>query len=116
MENRDEEILQISPIADTVSGAKARENPEGTIAHYERLASLLWLPPKVRGVADVLLDNIQQGRTAWGSLSGPYGFGKTAAAITLWNHARCEGFLAIPPLSCTNFDELAYGIASLAEG
>ncbi|MFQ6041404.1 MAG: hypothetical protein ACE5PV_11160, partial [Candidatus Poribacteria bacterium] len=56
-----------------------------------------------------------QGSPAWGSLSGPYGFGKTATGITLWNHARCEGFLAIPPLSCTNFDELAYGIAALAE-
>ncbi|MCA1567583.1 MAG: hypothetical protein LC803_18425 [Acidobacteria bacterium] len=92
----------------------ARENPADAIAHYERLAAHLWLAPKVGEVADTILDTVQKGRTAWGSLSGPYGFGKTAAAVSLWSHARERGFLAIPPLSCTNFDELAHGIAALA--
>jgi hypothetical protein len=105
---------KLAPVADTVSGAKARENPEDTIAHYERFAAHLWLPPKVSEVADSILDATQNGRTAWGSLSGPYGFGKTAAAIGLWSYAREKGFLAIPPLSCTNFDELAHGIAALS--
>jgi hypothetical protein len=111
----DHKVLpRLSPVADTVSGAKARENPADAIAHYERLAVHLWLPPKVGEVADTILDAIQKGRTAWGSLSGPYGFGKTAAAVSVWSHARQRGFLAIPPLSCTNFDELAHGIAALA--
>ncbi len=105
---------KLSPVADTVSGAGARENPEGTIAHYERLAAHLWLPPKVGEVADTILDAVQKGRTAWGSLSGPYGFGKTATAVSVWSYARERGFLAIPPLSCTNFDELAHGIAALS--
>src|SRR6266508_260137 len=105
---------KLSPVADTVSGARARENPKDTIAHYERFATHLWLPPKVSEVADTILDAVQKGRTAWGSLSGPYGFGKTAAAISLWSYARKKDFLAIPPLSCTNFDELAHGIAALS--
>lgn len=112
---RDHQTVQkLSPVADTVSGARARELPADTIAHYERFAAHLWLPPKVGDVADTILGAVQNGRTAWGSLAGPYGFGKTAAAISVWNYAREKGFLAIPPLSCTNFDELAHGIAALA--
>jgi hypothetical protein len=114
MESDPQALPKLSPVADTVSGAMARENPADAIAHYERLAAHLWLAPKVGEVADTILDAVQQGRTAWGSLSGPYGFGKTAAAVSLWRHARERGFLAIPPLSCTNFDELAHGIAALA--
>lgn len=114
MENNHLDTLQILPIADTVSGSTARENPKETIDHYNRLAGRLWLAPKVGVVAESVLSNVQRGHTAWGSLSGPYGFGKTATAIALWAHAKNSGFLAIPPLSCTNFDELAYGIAALA--
>ena len=114
MEEKHEDLLQILPIADTVSGSTARENPGETLGHYEHLANQLWLSSKVSEVANSVFSSVQQGHTAWGSLSGPYGFGKTASAITLWAHAKDLGFLAIPPLSCTNFNELAAGIASLA--
>ena len=114
MEKQHAELLQVLPIADTVSGSAARENPEDTLGHYEHLANQLWLSSKVSEVANSVFSSVQQGHTAWGSLSGPYGFGKTASAITLWAHAKDLGFLAIPPLSCTNFNELAAGIASLA--
>ena len=114
MEKKHEDHLQILPIADTVSGSSARENPKQTLEHYNLLANQLWLSSRVSDVADSVFSNVQRGYTAWGSLSGPYGFGKTASAIALWAHARNSGFLAIPPLSCTNFNELAAGIASLA--
>ena len=114
MEEKHEDILQILPIVDTVSGSSARENPKQALEHYERLSDQLWLSSKVSDVADSVFSSVQQGRTAWGSLSGPYGFGKTASAIALWAYAKDSGFLAIPPLSCTNFNELAAGIASLA--
>ncbi len=114
MEEKYEDHLQILPIADTVSGSAARANPEQTLEHYNRLANQFWLSSKVSEVADNVFSGVRSGHTTWGSLSGPYGFGKTASAIALWAHARDSGFLAIPPLSCTNFNELATGIASLA--
>ena len=114
MEETYEDHLQILPIADTVSGSTARENPKHTLEHYERLANQFWLSSKVSDVADNVFLGVQRGHTTWGSLSGPYGFGKTASAIALWAHAKKSGFLAIPPLSCTNFNELATGIAALA--
>ena len=114
MEEKYEDHLQILPIADTVSGSAARENPKQTLEHYNRLANQFWLSSKVSDVADNVFSGVQRGHTTWGSLSGPYGFGKTASAIALWAHARDSEFLAIPPLSCTNFNELATGIASLA--
>ena len=114
MNDNHKERLQLLPIADTVGGTAARENPKRTLDHYNHLANQLWLSSKVSDVADGVFSRVQRGYTAWGSLSGPYGFGKTASAIALWAHARNADFLAIPPLSCTNFDELASGIAALA--
>ena len=114
MNDNHKERLQLLPIADTVGGTAARENPKRTLDHYNHLANQLWLSSKVSDVADGVFSRVQQGYTAWGSLSGPYGFGKTASAIALWAHAKDADFLAIPPLSCTNFDELASGIAALA--
>ena len=114
MEDNHDELLEVIPIADTVGGSAARENPSETLEHYDQLASQLWLSPKVSVVAKSVFSNVQQGRTAWGSLTGPYGFGKTASTIALWKCAKQDGFLAIPPLSCTNFNELASGIAALA--
>ena len=114
MYNNQKESLQLLPIADTIGGTAAREDPEGTLEHYNHLAHQLWLSSKVSEVADGVFSRVQQGHTAWGSLSGPYGFGKTASAITLWGYAKDADFLAIPPLSCTNFDELASGVAALA--
>ena len=114
MNDSHKERLQLLPIADTIGGTAARENPRRTLDHYNHLANQLWLSSKVSDVADGVFLRVQQGYTAWGSLSGPYGFGKTASAIALWAHAKDSEFLAIPPLSCTSFDELASGIAALA--
>lgn len=113
MKKNHKEFLKILPIADTIGGTTARENPEGTLDHYTHLARQIWLSPKVGDVADGVFSRVQQGHTAWGSLSGPYGFGKTASAIALWKYANDAEFLAIPPLSCTNFEEWASGIAAL---
>jgi hypothetical protein len=102
------------PICDTVSGRKATSDSAETVRHYQLLADHLWLPPKVRQMANGIFAAVRSGRTRWASVSGPYGYGKTAAGIAVWHHARQEGFTAIPPLSCSNFDELAQGIASVA--
>lgn len=106
---------RLLPISDTVNGNRARESPGEVIAHYERLADQLWLPPQLETFSHTVLDSIGGGKSAWASLTGPYGFGKTAAGILLWRHAREAGFLAIPPLSCTNYDEFAAGVSALAE-
>lgn len=106
---------KLSAVADTISGAKARQNPQETIAHYELIAEHLWLPTEVQQLADNLFVDVKRKTTAWASLSGDYGFGKTSATITLWKYAKQNDFLAIPPLSCTGFDELAYAVVALAE-
>ncbi len=114
MQNNDEEIVRYLPIADTIGGTVARQDPKGTLDHYNHLANQLWLSSEISDVADGVFSRVQQGYITWGTLSGPYGFGKTASAIAMWAHAKDAEFLAIPPLSCTNFDELASGIAALA--
>lgn len=109
-----DQSLRLLPISDTVNGSRARECPADVLAHYERLSGRLWLPPQLDAFGNAVFDGIGGGRTTWASLTGPYGFGKTAAGILLWQQARKAGFLAIPPLSCTNYDEFAAGVAALA--
>jgi hypothetical protein len=104
----------LRPIADTISGFKAAANPVEALNHYEILARQLWMPPLVEQFGHRFFNSAISGKTAWASVSAPYGFGKTAAAICLWQRARNAGFLAIPPLSCTSFDELAAAIEAVA--
>src|SRR5436190_14062118 len=84
----------ILPVCDTVSGRKAASDPADSIQHYEKLADQLWLPPRVRQMADGVLTEVRGGHTRWASISGPYGYGKTAAGIAVWRHAREQGFTA----------------------
>lgn len=109
-----EDARPLLPVCDTVNGYKATINPVGTISHYERLAGQLWLPPRVEELANGLLRGVKDGRACWASVSGPYGYGKTAAGVTAWRHARDSGYTAIPPLSCSSYDEFAQGVAALA--
>jgi hypothetical protein len=106
--------LSLLPVCDTVSGHKATDDPAGVVRHYRRLADQLWLPPRVRELAGGVFAEVRTGRTRWASISGPYGYGKTAAGVMVWRHAEDQGFTAIPPLSCSNFDEFAQGVAALA--
>jgi len=110
----DDQAPRLLPISDTVNGSRAREFPADVLAHYQRLSGRLWLPPQLDAFGKGIFDGIGGGRTTWASLTGPYGFGKTAAGILLWHQATEAGFLAIPPLSCTNYDEFAAGVAALA--
>lgn len=105
----------LTPIADTMSGFQAQAQPAQTLAHYTQLARGLWLAEPLQQLNEQVCGLIQTGGTAWSSLTAPYGFGKTAALIALWHDAKTRGFLAIPPLSCAHFDELAAGVAALAQ-
>ena len=106
--------LPLLPVCDTVSGRKAASDPAAAIRHYEKLADQLWLPPRVQQLADGILAELRVGRTCWASVSGPYGYGKTAAGVVAWRYAREQGFTTIPPLSCSSFDELAQGVAAMS--
>jgi hypothetical protein len=108
-------VPRLLAVSDTVNGSRARQSPGEVIAHYERLADRLWLPPQLEAFSTTVLESIGAGKGTWASLTGPYGYGKTSAGVLLWRHAREKGFLAIPPLSCTNYDEFAAGVSALAE-
>lgn len=107
-------VPPLLPVCDTVSGRKAAADPDGTVRHYERLAEHLWIPRALQEMADGLFEHVRGGRTRWASVSGPYGYGKTAAGVSVWRHAAAAGFTAVPPLSCSNFDEFAHAVAAVA--
>lgn len=114
LEKRDRDRPALLPIIDTISATRARDEPGLTLDYYHNAAAGLWASPAVEGLGTELLRRVTQGQVSWGSISGPWGFGKTSAAITLWRQASAAGFLSIPPLSCTGFDELAVAVAALS--
>lgn len=56
------------------------------------------------------MSNILDGRTPKACLVAPFGYGKTTTAIGIWEACGKEQLLAIPPISCTSFPELARAI------
>lgn len=51
MENKLEDLWPILSIADTISGTQARENPQDTIDHYQRLQTQRVLPVATLDIA-----------------------------------------------------------------
>jgi hypothetical protein len=63
--------------------------------------------PDLVGLRERFVEAIQQAKTPKACLSGPFGYGKTASAIGLWSACQQAGLLAVPPISCSSFAELA---------
>ncbi|MDW8243297.1 MAG: ATP-binding protein [Thermogemmata sp.] len=112
--NYTEQTVSFVPICSTMTANQARLNPANVLKHYEHLYKQLWPTPELDAFAKLIFDRLDAGRTSCATLTGPYGFGKTAAGILLWHQACEAGYIAIPPLSCVDYDELAAGVASLA--
>ena len=84
MDDSHKERLQLLPIADTIGGTAARENPRRTLDHYNHLANQLWLSSKVSDVADGVFLRVQQGYTAWG---------KSKWAVWIRQNSICNCFM-----------------------
>ena len=78
-------VPRLLPISDTVNGKRARESPREVIAHYERLADRLWLPPQLEAFSTTVLESIGGGKSA---------LGESYRAVRIWED--CSGY---PPLA-----------------
>lgn len=66
--------------------------------------------PALVGLRERFIAAVYQAKTPKACVSGPFGYGKTASAIGLWNACQQAGILTLPPISCRSFAELAQAV------
>lgn len=98
------------PIVSTFAADALRQAPAAVGAAYtEHAATYVEQPPLLelrrRFVAAVL-----DAKTPKACLVAPFGYGKTASAIGIWQACREAKLLALPPVSCGSFTDIARAI------
>lgn len=108
-------LIEKPPIVATHVGGFSKETELVTTTRYFKEAET-YIRPGVLGEYQInFLDSIKHRKPTLGCLVAPFGYGKTSAAIDLWDQAQKEGFLAIPPFSCNSIAEMGAAIASGVE-
>jgi hypothetical protein len=70
--------------------------------------------PSVAEFERQIVRDVREGGATRGYLTGEYGYGKTSTALYLWERARAENLLAVPPFKFQNLKDLviaSYGWA-----
>ncbi|MEA3273859.1 MAG: hypothetical protein U9Q81_00860, partial [Pseudomonadota bacterium] len=106
------------PIFDTPGADQAIRRPVGLLSDYRQRAHAIWLPAEAEAIANGISASLSKGEgPVWGTLVGPFGFGKSATLTGMWRRFDDAGIPATPPLAVTSLDELLDGCARLlAEG
>jgi hypothetical protein len=98
------------PIVSTYGADALLEGAADVRAAYDWHAATFVEQPPLADVRRGFVEAIQARRTPKGCLVAPFGYGKTASAIGLWRAWQTEGLLAVPPISCGSFPDIARGV------
>ncbi|OAN40567.1 hypothetical protein A6A03_04460 [Chloroflexus islandicus] len=104
------DIAAKAPIVPTFSARSLRDTSAEVRDVYEWHAKTYVEQPALAELRGSFLQAVQEAKTPKACLIAPFGYGKTASAIGLWHACRQAGVLAIPPVSCGSFTELADAI------
>lgn len=100
------DIIRKDPIITTVAVQVLRDNPvvceERYGQHYATYVSI----PDVRERWDRVIMRLSVGRPVLGAVYGPYGYGKTGAAIELWFVSQDSNVVSTPPFMCTMVNDI----------
>lgn len=66
--------------------------------------------PAVADLRRSFIEAIRAERTPKACLVAPFGYGKTSTAIGIWHDCRESGILAVPPISCGSFTDVARAV------
>ena len=103
-------IATKDPIVSTFRARALRDTPANVRDIYAWHASTYVEQPALADLRRSFVDAVLQARTPKACLIGPFGYGKTASVIGLWNACSQGGLLVVPPISCSSFTELAGAI------
>ncbi len=106
--------LSAGPITDTFPAALAIREPKHVLDRFSQLSSLVWLSDTISSDADSFINKIfSSDRAVWFTVSGPFGFGKTATALALASRCQLKGLSALPPLAAIDLDEYLDAVCAL---
>jgi hypothetical protein len=103
-------IAAKDPIVPTFRARALRDTPAEVRDIYAWHASTYVEQPALADLRRSFVDAVLRAQTPKACLIAPFGYGKTASVIGLWNACSQGGLLVIPPISCCSFTELAGAI------
>lgn len=98
------------PIVSTYGADSLRDDAGAVQDAYDWHAATYVEPPPLADLRRAFTTAVRSSDTPKGCLVAPFGYGKTASAIGIWRACQKEGLLAVPPVSCGSFTELASAI------
>lgn len=103
-------ITGAAPVLST-HHAVALANAAATVVNdYDWHAATYVEQPAIAAFRHAFLEAIRAERSPKAALVAPYGYGKTATAIGLWRACDRAGLLAVPPIACDSFTDLARAV------
>ena len=100
-------LLQKDPIVSTFDSRATIDHPAEVIAAYNLHASTYVKFDLLRDIEQRFINKIIEGLTPKACLVARYGYGKTTAAIGLWQACYKANILAVPPIGYTSIAEIA---------
>ncbi len=105
-------LLQKEPIISTFDSRTIIYQPEEVITNYVQHAATYVVLDHLRDLEHRFIEKIIKSQTPKACLVARYGYGKTTAAIGLWDSCRRAQILAIPPAGYTSMAEIAATVYS----
>ncbi|MBC7343667.1 MAG: hypothetical protein H5U02_14685, partial [Clostridia bacterium] len=100
------DIVRKDPIITTATVQAIRDNPVSCEERYGRHYATYVSIPEVRERWDRVIARLSAGRPVLGAVYGPYGYGKTGAAIELWSVSEDSEVVSTPPFMCTMANDI----------
>lgn len=103
-------IADKAPIVSTFGVDALRSSPLEVRDAYDWHAATYVEQPPLTELRQKFIAAVLAGTSPKACLVAPFGYGKTATAIGIWHACRQVNLLAVPPISCGSFAELARAV------
>lgn len=103
-------IATKAPIVSTFGAEALRGSPSDVRDAYDWHAASYVEQPPLADLRRSFIDAVRENKTPKACLVAPFGYGKTASAIGIWRACQGARLLAVPPVSCGSFTEIARAI------
>lgn len=107
-------LMQKDPIVSTFDSRTLINHPEEVVTSYNRHIITYVETDLLRDLELRFIDMVVRSQTPKACLVARYGYGKTTAAIGLWQACRKSRILAVPPAGYTSIAEIATTVYSWA--
>lgn len=107
-------LIRKEPIVSTFDSRTIISHPEDVVTSYDQHAATYVELDLLRDIGQRFIDKITKSQTPKVCLVARYGYGKTTAAIGLWQACRKAHILSVPPAGYTSMVEIASTVYSWA--